>query len=161
MDAQPRGADLAQVNIARLLAPLDSAQLHDFVAALDAVNAEAEAAPGFLWRLQAEDGNATSIAAFGWDAADSAGVIVNLSTWSSPQALTDYMYGGQHVAVMRRRREWFHHVAEATTALWWVPCGHRPSTDEAEERLRMLRQDGPTATSFTLTQLFRADEAGF
>ena len=155
-----RAADLAQVNIARLVAPIDSAQLQDFVAALDEVNAEAEAAPGFQWRLQAEDGNATSIAAFAWDAADSAGVIVNLSTWTDPHALRDFMHGGLHVAIMRRRREWFHRVAEATTALWWVPRGHRPSTDEAEDRLRALRQDGPTPTAFTLSRLFTAAEAG-
>jgi hypothetical protein len=79
--------DLAQVNIARLLAPLDSEQLAHFVAALDVVNAEAEAAPGFLWRLADESGNATGISAFGWDRADSEGVIVNLSTWTSVESL--------------------------------------------------------------------------
>jgi hypothetical protein len=66
---------LAQVNIGRLMAPLDSPQLTDFVAALDPVNAVADAAPGFLWRLQTEDGNATAVHAFEWDTAGSAGVI--------------------------------------------------------------------------------------
>jgi hypothetical protein len=45
---------LAQVNIGRLLAPLDSPQLADFAAALDPVNAVADMAPGFVWRLQTE-----------------------------------------------------------------------------------------------------------
>ena len=82
---QHEGVDyvLAQVNIAKLRAPLDSPQLTDFVAALDPVNAAADAAPGFVWRLQTEDGNATAVRAFEWDEAGSAGVIVNLSVWAS------------------------------------------------------------------------------
>lgn len=38
--------DLAQVNIARLAAELDSPQLADFMTALDPVNALADEAPG-------------------------------------------------------------------------------------------------------------------
>lgn len=148
--------DLAQVNIARLLAPLDSQELAGFVAALDEVNAQADSADGFRWRLQTEDGNATSIAAFEWDAGGTSGVIVNLSTWASVEDLRRYIYSGQHVAVLRRRREWFHRVAEATTALWWVPAGHRPTTGEAEDRLRHLRTHGPTAEAFTLQETFPA-----
>ncbi len=146
--------ELAQVNIARLREPLDSAALADFMAALDPVNAEAESAPGFVWRLQAEDGNATSIQAFGWDESGSAGVIVNLSTWTSPEALRSYVYSGLHREILKRRREWFHHVAEATTALWWVPAGHRPTTAEAEDRVRSLRRFGPSATVFGLDGTF-------
>ncbi len=148
--------ELAQVNVARLSAPLESERLADFVAALDEVNAEAEAAPGFRWRLADDSGNATGIPAFQWDVADSAGVIVNISTWASVEALRDYMYGGRHVEVLRRRREWFHKVAEATTALWWVPAGHEPTTEEAEERLRHLREHGPTPHAFTLRETFPA-----
>lgn len=140
---------LAQVNIARLLEPLDSPRLAGFVDALDEVNAAADSAPGFIWRLQSVDGNATSIRAFEWDEAGSAGVIVNLSTWESPKALTEYVYSAPHRDVLRQRREWFHHVAEPTTVLWWVPVDHRPTTQEAEDRLRMLRRQGPSAEAFT------------
>ena len=56
--------DLAQVNIGRLIAPLDSPLVHDFMAALDPINALADVAPGFVWRLQTEDGNATAISGF-------------------------------------------------------------------------------------------------
>ena len=59
---------LAQVNIGRLLAPLDSRRIAGFVAALDSVNAVADAAPGFVWRLQTEDGNSTALRAFEGDA---------------------------------------------------------------------------------------------
>ena len=147
-------SDLAQVNVSRLLAPLDSPLLRDFMAALDEVNAEGDAAPGFRWRLQTEDGNATSVRAFGWDAGDSHGVIVNLTTWRSVEALAGFVFSGRHLEIMRRRRQWFERAVEPMTALWWVPEGHRPSTDEAEERVRHLRRWGPTAEAFTFRTAF-------
>ena len=98
--------ELAQVNIGRLTAPVDSPVLAGFMAALDPVNAAAEQAPGFIWRLQTEDGNATAIQAFEWDAAGSAGVIVNMSVWTGTEHLGAFVYGEMHRQIMRRRREW-------------------------------------------------------
>lgn len=145
---------LAQVNVARLRAPLESVELADFVGALDPVNASADTAAGFVWRLQTEDGNATAVRAFEWDAAGSAGVIVNLSVWDSVETLAAWAYGGVHREVLRRRRDWFHRVGESTFALWWVPTGYRPSTDEAEERVRLLREKGPTPVAFTFRHFY-------
>ena len=93
---------LAQVNIGRLQAPLDSPRLAGFMAALDPVNAVADAAPGFVWRLQTEDGNATAVRAFEWDQAGSAGVIMNMSVWESPEALAAFVYSDTHRAVLRQ-----------------------------------------------------------
>ena len=72
------GFRLAQVNIALAKAPLDSARLRSFMELLDPVNAAADAAPGFVWRLQTEDGNATAVRAFPRDD-DRGRLIVNLS----------------------------------------------------------------------------------
>ena len=105
--------ELAQVNVGRLLAPVDSPVLADFMAALDPVNAAADLAPGFIWRLQTEDGNATAIQAFEWDAAGSAGVIMNMSVWADVEHLGAFVYGEMHRQIMRRRREWFHLMREA------------------------------------------------
>jgi Domain of unknown function (DUF3291) len=140
---------LAQVNIGRLRAAIDSPELAGFVAALDPVNASAEAAPGFVWRLQTEDGNATSIRAFEWDTAGSAGVIVNMSVWQSVESLADFVYSASHRPVLRRRREWFEPITEAYTALWWIPAGTIPTTSDAEARIRHLRRRGPTPYAFT------------
>ena len=145
---------LAQVNIGRMREPLDSPLLADFVAALDPVNAAADAAPGFIWRLQTEDGNATAVHAFEWDQAGSAGVLVNMSVWESVEALAAYVYSDTHRQVLRRRRQWFERMAEAYAALWWVPRGHIPATDEAEERVLHLRKFGPTPYAFTLKEHF-------
>lgn len=149
--------ELAQVNIARLIEPLDSKLLEDFVANLEPVNAAADNSPGFIWRLKSEEGDATSIKAFEWDIEGSAGVLVNMSKWQSLDALKDYVYRSNHVDVMRRRFEWFHKVAVATTVLWWVPEGHIPTTAEAEEKLLGLRNEGPTPQAFTLRVCFDHD----
>ena len=135
---------LAQLNIARLRAPLDSPELADFVAALDPINALADAAPGFVWRLQTEDGDATSIRAF-----DDHMLIVNMSVWESLDALSDFVYRSDHRAVMAGRRQWFDRMAEAYTVLWWVPAGHEPTVEEAKARLETLRRGGPSAEAFT------------
>jgi hypothetical protein len=150
---------LAQVNIARLRAPLDSPELTDFVQALDPVNATADAAPGFIWRLQDEGGDATAIRAFEWDTAGSAGVIVNMSVWESVEALANYAYSDIHRAVLRRRREWFEQMAESHLALWWIQRGTVPTTADAEDRVRQLREHGPTALAFTLRRPFPAPDS--
>ncbi|MFF7124192.1 DUF3291 domain-containing protein [Streptomyces sp. NPDC008240] len=154
MTYEPVSHELAQVNIARLRFPLDSPELKDFVDALDPVNATADAANGFVWRLESDSGNATDIAVFGdeW-------LIVNMSVWRDTDTLTAFMYQGQHRELLARRREWFERVSEAMATLWWVPAGHRPSVAEAEERLVHLREHGPTPYAFTLRTSFPAQEA--
>ena len=58
---------LAQLNIAIPKAPLDSPAMADFMNALDRINGIADSADGFVWRLQTEAGNATSLRPFGDD----------------------------------------------------------------------------------------------
>jgi len=149
MDAAPGTFELAQVNVMRLKAPLDSAALQPFVAALAPVNALADQAPGFVWRLQTPEGDATALRIFGDDT-----LLVNMSTWTSLQALADYTYRSAHVEIMRRRREFALPIADAAVALWWVPAGHRPTVGEAEERLRVLRAQGPTPFAFGMRSPF-------
>lgn len=141
--------ELAQVNIARLKAPLDSPQLKDFVDNLEPVNADADGADGFVWRLQGDSGDATDVPVFGDD-----WLIINLTVWRDTNALTAFMYQGRHREMLSRRREWFEKLQEAVTALWWVPAGHRPTVAEAESRLLHLRTNGPTPYAFTLRTSF-------
>ncbi len=147
------GFHLAQLNIGRLLAPLESPQLAPFVEALEPINALADGAPGFVWRLQTEDGDATAIRPFDDDM-----MIVNMSVWESLEALADFVYRSDHLAVMRRRREFFERMAEAFIVLWWVPAGHRPSAAEAKDRLARLRRDGPSQEAFTFRSPFPAPD---
>ena len=146
--------ELAQLNIATLLAPLDSPALADFVAELDTINALAEAAPGFVWRFETDAGNATAAEhPFGEDK------IVNMSTWVSIEALHDYVYRTAHTEVMARRREWFARMRDAYSVLWWVPRGHRPTPAEAHERLERLRAHGPGEAAFTFKRAWPAPDA--
>lgn len=142
---------LAQLNVARLRMPLDSPELADFVAWLEPINAIADAAPGFVWRLQTEGGDATSIRVF-----DDEMIVVNMSVWSSPEALTDYVYRSQHKDVFARRTEWFERIDEAYLVCWWTPAADIPTIEEAVRRLELLRASGPTADAFTLKAPFAA-----
>ena len=140
---------LAQLNIGRTKAPLDSELLSGFVEALEHVNALADSSPGFVWRLQTEEGDATSIRAF-----EDELMIVNMSVWDSVEALWDFVYDSGHLEVMRRRREWFTRMREAFMCLWWIPAGELPTVADAEDRLERLRAEGPTPYAFTFKQRF-------
>ncbi len=136
--------ELAQVNVARLLAPLDDPLLAGFVNGLDPINAIADAADGFVWRLQTDEGDATALRVF-----PDPDVIVNLSMWSSIESLKAFAFGVDHVAILRQRRHWFEPPTEPHLALWWVPAGEQPSLDETKRRLEFLRRHGPSPFAFT------------
>jgi uncharacterized protein DUF3291 len=148
------GVHLAQVNVARMLAPLDDPLLAPFVARLAEVNALADAAPGFVWRLQTDAGDATAVRAY-----DDDRILFNLSVWESPERLKAFVYRTAHNDVMRQRSSWFERMNDASYALWWVEAGHVPSLDEAKERLERLRREGPGAHAFTFRRVFAPDEA--
>ena len=145
----PPGPWIAQVNIALPREPLDSPALAEFVANLEPVNALADAAPGFVWRLEDESGDATSIRAF-----DDERLIINMSVWESIEALWEFVYSGRHLEVMRRRREWMTRIAGTYMCLWWVPRGHLPTVEEAKRRLERLEHRGPTRDAFTFKQRY-------
>jgi hypothetical protein len=136
---------LAELNLARLAAPLDDPQVAEFVAAIPKINALADAAPGFVWRLVDDGGaDATSLRPFGAD------VIVNLSVWESVETLRAYAYKSPHLEYLRRRRAWFVPFGEVNAVNWWVPAGHRPSVEEAAQKLALLRSAGSTQAAFSL-----------
>ena len=145
---------LAQVNIGRTLAPLDHPQLAGFVARLDEINALADGSPGFVWRLQTDAGNATSVRAYEDDS-----ILFNLSVWESAEHLKAFVYGSAHATVMRQRRQWFERFKGVYTALWWVGAGHSPAVHEAKERLEHLEAHGPTPRAFSFATLFPAPDS--
>lgn len=147
-------AHLAQVNIGRMKAPLESAEMAGFVARLDEINALADRSPGFVWRLQTTEGNATYLRPY-----DDDRILFNMSVWESVEALQHYVYKTAHVELLRQRHEWFAKFEGAYAALWWVPAGHRPSVDEAKKRLAHLEANEPSPFAFTFRQTFPPDEA--
>ena len=140
---------LAQYNIARLLAPLDSPQLADFASNLDRINQLGDRSPGFVWRRQTAEGNSTAVRVRGDPM-----IIINFSVWRDADSLFDYTYRSDHAEVFRRRREWFDPHAGHYLVLWWVPTGHEPTVEEADARLDYLQEHGPTPHAFTLKERF-------
>lgn len=140
---------LAQINIARMWAPIDDPVMADFVAQLPPINALAEESPGFFWRLQSENGDATSIKVYDDDM-----IIINLTVWASVDALREYVYRSAHRGVLRDRRRWFEKFDGPYYALWWVPAGHLPNPQEGKERLDYLRTNGDTPYAFSFKHIF-------
>ena len=142
---------LAQINIGRLVAPIEDPRLADFVAQLDPVNRLAETAPGFVWRLQSDSGNATDLAY-----SEDPLVIVNMSVWESLAALRDYTYASHHIQVFRKRAKWFEKMDGANYCLWWVPAGHLPTVTEGRQRLEHYQARGASPFAFWFSQSFPA-----
>lgn len=142
---------LAQINVGRIKGPIDSPVMAEFVANLERINLLAEQSLGYVWRLQSEEGDATAI-----ETPLGEGIIVNMSVWDDVAALSHYVYKTAHVEIMKRRKEWFERMSEAITVLWWVPHGHRPTVNEAVERLAHLRAHGPGEHAFTFQRHFPA-----
>lgn len=142
---------LAQINIGRLLAPIDDPKIAGFVAQLDEINALADSSPGFVWRLKSEGGDFTGI-----PYNDDPLIIVNMSVWESIQALQNFAYRTRHAGVLRDRRNWFEKMELPHYCLWWVPVGHIPTVAEGRERLEHYQKHGPTDYSFWFTESFSA-----
>ena len=147
---------LAQINIGRLTAPQGDPRVQPFFDALDRVNAIADAAPGFVWRLQDDSGNAMGIS-YSPDPL----LAVNMSVWRDADSLFEFVYRSLHTPVMARRRDYFQRFDGAFQALWWVPAGHVPTVSEGLSRLWLLDRFGPCPQAFTFKARFPApDEAG-
>jgi len=145
---------IAQINVARMRAPIDSAVMSGFASRLDEINALADGTPGFVWRLQSGDGNATYLRLY-----DDDSIIVNMSVWESVEALKNFTYRTAHAELLKGRREWFENFAGVFLALWWVPAGHTPGFDEARKRLAHLEEHGPSQYAFTFRTIQPPDES--
>ncbi|MBE1300117.1 MAG: DUF3291 domain-containing protein [Alteromonadaceae bacterium] len=142
---------LAQLNIAKTLAPLESPKLKEFVDNLDRINGIAESSPGFVWRLKDDTGNATEISAF-----DDPNIIVNMSVWQDIQSLKQFMFKTDHASFLMRREQWFEKPTQPTYVLWWVPKSHTPTLDEAKQKLAHLREHGDTEHAFSMRKVYAA-----
>jgi heme-degrading monooxygenase HmoA len=149
------GYHLAQVNVGRLVGPLESTELADFVAELPRINQLADRSPGFVWRM-VEEGNEDATALRPDE--DDKLLLINCSVWESLEALRDFTYQTDHLRVLSRRREWFHRIQDTHQALWWVPAGHRPTVAEAMERVARVRDHGPGPLAFTFPRPYPAPD---
>ena len=142
---------LAQLNIAQALDEMDAPRMQDFVSQLDAINAMADQAKGFVWRLQSEAGDATALRVF-----DNPLLLVNMSVWESVEDLKQFVYQSQHVELIRDRASWFDKMDRGHQVLWWVKAGHIPSIEQAKQKLEYLEKHGPSAQAFVFGRTFPA-----
>lgn len=140
---------LAQINIAKAKAEMSTETMSDFVSRLEEINSLADSSPGFIWRLQSDEGDSTAIRVF----ADPL-LLVNMSVWEDLESLKHYVYKSAHVELIRDRDAWFNKTATAHQALWWVPRGHIPAVAEGKLRLQHLNAQGPTEYAFTFAKPF-------
>lgn len=145
---------LAQVNIAEMLAPINDPIMQDFVNNLDRINELAEQSDGFIWRLKDDEGNATAITVF-----DNLFLIINMSVWKNMEALYAFTYESDHVEILKRKKEWFHKMPRMHMAFWYVEDGHAPTAAEAKERLYYLQEHGETPYAFSFKSKFTTDDA--
>ncbi len=143
---------LAQCNVATMRGDRDDPIMAGFFERLESLNALADRSPGFVWRLQTDDGDATAIQAF-----DNPRILFNLSVWESLESLDDYVYRSDHVRAVQRRASWFERPEASPLVLWWIPAGHIPDIDEAKQRLERLWKDGPGPDAFTFRHRFGPD----
>jgi hypothetical protein len=145
---------LAQLNIGRILAPVDDPIMYGFMSKLDEINALAERSPGFVWRLKTDEGNATAIRPY-----EDNMLLVNMSVWESLDDLRQYVYRSNHADYLRQRKQWFEKFEGPYMVMWWIPAGHIPTVEEAKERLEHLRTHGDSAHAFTFAKPFAAPES--
>jgi GNAT superfamily N-acetyltransferase len=143
---------VAQLNIATLVAPLDDDAITEFREGLDPVNAAGEAAPGFVWRLQTDDGDATAIRV-----SDDPLSIINLTVWESVDSLRRFAYGGMHREFLRRRNQWFSDVGRQT-AVWNIVAGTFPTVNDALRRASFIDQFGESPYAYTSVASSRSTE---
>jgi hypothetical protein len=142
---------LAQINIGRLVAPIDDPRIAGFVSQLDPINKLADESPGFVWRLQSASGNATDV-----PYSEDPSIMVNMSVWESLEALKNYVYRSQHIGVLKDRKKWFEKMDLPHYCLWWIPEGYIPTVSEARERLEHYQKHGATPHAFWFTESFPA-----
>ena len=138
---------LAQINIAKMKAPLDDPIMAEFADALDEVNRVAEQSPGFIWRLQTESGNATELRAY-----TDPKILANISVWQSVEQLKAYVYKSLHGDFFIRRRKWFEKYQGEHFAMWWIEAGHLPTMEEGKAKLEYLELHGDTPECFTFAK---------
>jgi hypothetical protein len=143
---------LAQINVAQAVADMESPEMTGFVSRLDEINAMADHAPGFIWRLQGDNGNATSVQVF-----DDNLLLVNMSVWKSIDALREFVYKSIHVELIQNREAWFSKMVTAHQALWWIPAGHTPTEAEGKSKLEYIREHGTSAEAFTFGRPFTVE----
>ena len=138
---------LAVMNVGKQHAPLDDPMMAEFSAATPAVNALARATPGFVWSYDEPHDGSMRLTVPELVADDL--LMPQLSVWADVDSLRHFAFKSGHAMYYKRRKEWFQDIPPPYSVLWWRSAADLPSMAEAFERLRWLRDHGPSEHAFT------------
>lgn len=139
---------LAQVNIAKRLAPMDDPIMLDFINNVDKINTIADLAEGFVWRMKDEDKD------LGAQIFEDDTLLINISVWKNLEYLFNYTYNSRHIEVFKRKKEWFSKIKMTHMAFWYVPIDYEPTFQDAKNRLDYLYINGSSPYAFTFKDKF-------
>ena len=138
---------LAEFNIGILRHDWEDPRIADFANALDQVNNIAARSPGFVWRLPDEEMEAAQCNPDGVLGGNPR-TASTLSVWEDVDSLEQFVWRTLHKRFFDRREEWFAPDQGIRLVLWHIYQDHRPSINEAVERLRNLESRGDTDFAF-------------
>ena len=141
-----RSPVLAVMNVGRQRAALDDPIMSEFAKATEPVNALARATPGFVWSYDNDD---PAVRATVNELVGDPLLQPQLSVWRDVESLRHFAFKSGHAMYFKRKREWFDEIPPPFSVLWWREPETLPSMLEAFERLRFLRDHGPSAHAFT------------
>ena len=133
----------AEFDIVRCRAPLDDPSMQEFVDNLDRVFSLAESCPGFVWRLNEDENDASSYLLY-----DDADILVNMSVWESAEDLLHFMFETEHKNIMPKGKQWFIPMNQPKVACWWIEENTIPTLQEGRSRLEYLQQQGDSEYAF-------------
>ena len=142
---------LAQLNIGRLIAPIDSPIVKEFTDFIDPINKFSEESKGFVWRLKSDDGQSSSYMPTPFE---DYRIITNLTVWETLDDLKEFTYKTVHTYFIKSRRKWFEKMDSPHLVLWWIPRGHIPTLEEGKTKLELLEANGPTPEAFTIAKAY-------
>ena len=144
---------LAQANVARFRAPLDSPIMKEFTDFLEPVNKLAEESPGFVWRLTDSEGRSASYIESPFKDELTA---INISIWENYESLSQFVYTTVHSYFLRNKKKWFDLSGHSQFIMWWIPKGELPTLEMVKQKLEYQEKHGDTPQAFSIKQLFDA-----
>ncbi|MGB3152355.1 MAG: DUF3291 domain-containing protein [Maribacter sp.] len=144
---------LAQTNIARFKASLDSPLMKEFVDFLEPVNRFAEESNGFVWRLKDQEGRSASYIETPFKDEMMA---VNISLWEDVESFKHFVYGSVHSYFLRNKKKWFDMGGTSIFVMWWLPEGSLPTLETAKAKLDAYEKNGASPEAFTFKTFYDA-----
>ena len=144
---QPAGHHLAEFNCGVLRYDWDDPRVADFADNEPRVNALAERAPGFVWRLSSEEMEREQLDAQG-ALGGNPRMASTLSVWADAASREHFVWNTVHRAFYARRAEWYDATDSHRLVMWWIPEGTRPTVADGVARLAKLEAEGPSAEAF-------------